>query len=56
MYVIMKGNYFVSLPGSKKSYTTNLQLAQTFSTKEDAEKNRCGNERVVNVYDCLRAG
>lgn len=53
MYVIKKGKYYVSKPGSKKSYTTMIERAQKFKTQEDAEKNKCGNERVVDIYQEL---
>lgn len=32
---------FVSLPGSKSAYTTALQYAQLFHTREDALANSC---------------
>lgn len=53
MYVIKKRQYFVSKAGSKYSYTTNLKKARVFTTREQAEKNKCGNEKVVSVYDEL---
>ena len=53
MYVIKKGQYFVSLPGSKNSYTTDIRRAQIFSTREDAEKQKCGNETICTVASQL---
>jgi len=53
MYVIKKGQYFVSKPGSRYSYTTRLKRAHVFDTREQAEKNKCGNEVVVSVRDEL---
>ncbi len=49
MYVIVKGNLYVSKPGSKYSYTNKLQDARRFSSKEEAEKNKCGNESVISI-------
>ena len=49
MYLIKKRQYYVSKPGSRKSYTTNIRNAQIFKTKEAAYKNKCGNEHVVSV-------
>ena len=48
-------NAFVANPGSKGSYTRFLQEAQTFSTKEEANKNCCAdNEYVVSVEDAMK--
>ena len=46
MYVIMKGNLYVANPGSKNSYTNKIEKARKFSTKEQAEKEKCGNEII----------
>jgi hypothetical protein len=55
MFVIMKGSLFVAKPGSKCSYTSDLQLAQVFRCREVAEASRCPeNERVVSVDSILR--
>jgi hypothetical protein len=45
-YVIKrsKDGKMVSIPGSKKSYTTNIQKAQKFNTYQEAKDNACGNE------------
>lgn len=48
MYVIKKGQYYVSKPGSANSYTTKLQRARLFTTRDDATKDKCGNEHVVS--------
>jgi hypothetical protein len=56
MYVIRRtpDMKFVSKPGSKNSYTTDLQKARTFKTKEHAEQNMCpGNEIIDNVHNIL---
>lgn len=51
MYVIQRtdqGGGFLAPSGSHNAYTHNLQVAQTFTTKEKAEANCCpGNEVVV---------
>ena len=55
MYVLIrnKDGKFVARPGSKKSYTSSLQNARQFATREDAERDRCGNERTVRTEDLL---
>jgi hypothetical protein len=40
----------VSKPGRYNSYTKNIKNAQKFRTKEEAERNKCGNEYIVNTY------
>lgn len=35
--------------GGARSYTSKLQNAQTFTTREEAEKHRCGNEQIVTL-------
>lgn len=52
MYVIKRvpDGAYVALPGSRGSYTSYLQRAQTFHSREEAERHRCpGNEVVVPV-------
>jgi hypothetical protein len=57
MYVIQRhGGAYVA--GSNHptggSYTSSLELAKKFATREAAERERCpGNERVIQVYDLL---
>lgn len=53
MYVIMKGQLFVSISGSNASYTNDILKARKFKSKEDAERNKCGNETVKNIYNLL---
>lgn len=58
MFVIKKvgTNLYVAKSGFRSSYTTNLALARKFSTKEEAEGNRCvGNEMVVDLERLLDA-
>lgn len=51
MYVIKRNGdgHYVATPGSRASYTTNLQAAQKFATKEAAQASACGNESVHAV-------
>ncbi len=55
MYVIRRNEdgKFVATPGSKSSYTQFLQKARTFSTREAAAADCCGNEYAVAVADCM---
>jgi hypothetical protein len=46
MFYIKKGGLYVNAPGSSCSYTNRKENAQTFNTKEEAERNACGNEYV----------
>lgn len=45
---------FVTNPGSKRSYTKLLQEARLFDTRTSAEKECCGNERVVALEEAFR--
>lgn len=45
----------VAASGYEHSYTTFLQMARTFSTREAARKEACGNETVYDVQELLRA-
>lgn len=49
-----KDGAFVSAPGSAHSYTRDLLQAQLFTTREQAMREACGNEHVVDVGDLLR--
>lgn len=52
-YVIRRDDgQFVTRPGSHRSYTTDLDLARTFRSREEAERELCpGNERVEDVWE-----
>lgn len=55
MYVIQNtetGRY-VTCPGSERSYTTKLQEARTFPTRESAKRDCCENERIVSIKDVV---
>lgn len=56
MYVIKRNEdgHYVTHPGSRNSYTRSLEQARTFPTREEAERECCGNERAVAVSSILR--
>ena len=56
MYVLKRNGdvAYVSKPGNHNSYTTRLENAQVFDTKEQAEGSACGNEHAVSVNSILR--
>jgi hypothetical protein len=55
-YVIKRNEdgAYVAPRGSASSYTKQLQNARTFSTREEAERERCGNETIHHAHDQLR--
>jgi hypothetical protein len=57
MYVIARDDgQYVTNPGSEKSYTTRLENARVYRTREEATKDLCpGNEKVYAVSDILKA-
>jgi hypothetical protein len=53
-YVIKRtdqGGGYVAPPGSAKSYTRNLAKARKFTTREEADKNRCVENEVVRSVE-----
>lgn len=40
---------YVAQPGSKRSYTTRLQNARVFPTREAAQADACGNESIIDT-------
>lgn len=56
MYVIVRNDgCYVAKPGRRSSYTCFLQHARVFSTRQDAEKERCpDNEHIESLEDILR--
>jgi hypothetical protein len=40
---------YVAYPGSKSSYTRDILNARRFATREDAKRDACGNETVINL-------
>jgi hypothetical protein len=53
MWVITKGRFYVAREGRKKSYTTSLQHARQFATREQAQNDCCGNETIVHINNCF---
>ena len=56
MFVIKRvedGAYVAPL-GSRSSYTFALDHARTFPTQDSARKEKCGNEIVLPVEECLQ--
>lgn len=51
---IPKKDYYVNQPGSHHSYTPNILEARKFHSMEDAERNACGNERVVRTDEIMK--
>lgn len=52
MWIIKKNNnLYVAKGGRNYSYTNKLSLAEKFKTKEEAFRNKCDNEYVVNIYN-----
>lgn len=58
MYVIRRTDgLYVARFGSSRSYTRCLQHAQTFRTREEAERHRCPeNERIAVLEDEMKNG
>jgi len=58
MFVIKRtdqGGGYVAMPGSEHSYTQKLENARTFSSKDEANAERCpGNEIVLPVNEILQ--
>ena len=58
MYVLERTNQgggYVAKPGKDGSYTSKLQHARMFATREQAERERCPeNEHVVTIEDAMR--
>lgn len=54
-YVIQRNEdgKYVAPPGREHSYTNKLQNARVFNAREDAERERCGNETIVPVAQAL---
>lgn len=54
-YVLTRNNdgKYVSQPGSARSYTGRLEDARIYPTREQAERDPCGNETVRSIADCF---
>lgn len=57
MYVIwnLSRRAYVARQGARSSFTPNLQNARTFATREAAERECCGDERVRSVSDIMES-
>ena len=44
---------FVAVPGQKDSFTTDIRCAAVYQTREDANRNCCGDEVVRPLADFL---
>lgn len=55
MYVLrnVDNGKYVAPSGSTNSYTERLQNARVFPTREAAQADACGNDRVVAVRDAF---
>lgn len=45
---------YVARPGSAHSYTSKLEEARLFATREAAERDCCGNERIIPLAEVFR--
>lgn len=54
MFVILNHGRFVAKPGRKSSYCRRIEDAQTFKTREEAERNKCGNESIQDLNAVIR--
>lgn len=52
--LIREDGAYVAPSGSPSSYVRALQHARVFATRESAEREKCGNERIVHTDDALR--
>lgn len=57
MYVLIRNEdgKYVAPPGREHSYTSKLEKARIFPTKDAAEADKCGNERAVPVSSLLES-
>lgn len=53
MYILQRNSdgKCVAKPGLHNSYTLNINNIRIFKTREDAERDACGNERVVRIEE-----
>jgi hypothetical protein len=57
MYVLIRNEdgKYVTNPGQEYSYTSKLENARIFPTKDAANAEKCGNENVVPVSSLLNS-
>ncbi len=48
------GSWYVSRSGSAASYTSRLQHARLFSTRDEALREMCSNEYILSIEEALR--
>lgn len=54
-YVIIRDDgKYVTPPGQEHSYTDKLQFAYLFRDLEEAERAKCGNERILPLGDAVQ--
>lgn len=55
-YVLVRNEdgKYVAPPGLEYSYTSDVSKAQRFTSREAAEKNKCGNEAAVPLESLLQ--
>jgi hypothetical protein len=57
-YVIQRtdreNDKYVALAGQTSSYVSKLQDARVFATREEADRECCGNERVLSLEEAMR--
>lgn len=44
---------YVTCPGAAKSYTSSLIRVRKWPTREAAEREACGNERVIDLRELV---
>lgn len=56
MYLLkrIEDGRFVAKGGREASYTRNIEAVKIFTTREAAEKERCGNEVIVPLEDLMK--
>ena len=51
-YVIKNSNgMYVSAPGREHSFCKKLKHCSVFDSRQDANRECCGNEHTVNIHD-----
>lgn len=57
-YVIRRNEdgAYVTPPGSQHSYTKDLRKARLFNTREEAERDKCGNETIASALGEIGGG
>lgn len=54
MYLVKRNDgFYVAEAGSQSSYTKSIKRARRFPSREAAQRDCCGNEHVVSIYDEL---